>query len=57
VHSYFPEPEDASIISATSEYGEVYAAAICRGKLVATQFHPEKSQKLGLKLLENFLNV
>lgn len=55
VHSYYPEPEDKTIIAATSTYGTQYAAAVQRGRLFATQFHPEKSQILGLKLLQNFL--
>jgi len=57
VHSYFPEPEDSSIIAATSTYGCSFAAAIRRGRMIATQFHPEKSQMLGLKLLQNYINL
>ncbi len=57
VHSYFPVPEDESCIAATSTYGCTYAAAVCRGNLVATQFHPEKSQLLGLRLLKNFTTL
>lgn len=57
VHSYYPVPEDSSIIAAVSTYGETYAAAISRGKLIATQFHPEKSQIQGLRLLSNFLTL
>jgi len=55
VHSYFPRPEDTSIISATADYGEHFAASIRSGNLAATQFHPEKSQSVGLNLLKNFL--
>lgn len=54
VHSYYPEPEQKELIAADCCYGVNFAAAIRRGKLVATQFHPEKSQKLGLQLLRNF---
>lgn len=56
VHSYYVRPEggDADAVSATCEYGVKFPAAISRGSLHATQFHPEKSQKWGLKLLENF---
>lgn len=54
VHSYYPRPEDASLVAATCSYGEEFAAAIRQGNLVATQFHPEKSQKLGVQLLRNF---
>lgn len=55
VHSYYPQPEDDSLAAAFCTYGVRFAAAIRRGNLVATQFHPEKSQKLGVKLLENFV--
>ena len=57
VHSYYPIPETCSIIAATTTYGERYAAAISRGRLLATQFHPEKSQIQGLRLLKNFLTL
>ena len=46
-----------SIIAATSTYGCSYAAAVQCGRMIATQFHPEKSQLLGLKLLQNFINL
>lgn len=55
VHSYFPRPVDQSLISATADYGEVFAASIRSGNIAATQFHPEKSQSVGLNLLKNFL--
>lgn len=55
VHSYYPVPTDSKIVAATCEYGsKTFAAAIESGKIFATQFHPEKSQRVGLKLLENF---
>lgn len=57
VHSYFPEPENDSIKAMTTEYGEVFASAIRSHSVVATQFHPEKSQQAGLRLLGNFLGV
>lgn len=57
VHSYFPVPKDNSLVAATSTYGVTYAAAIRKGRLLATQFHPEKSQVLGLRLLQNFLTL
>lgn len=57
VHSFFPVPEDDSITAATCTYGTTFAAAIRKGNLVATQFHPEKSQKLGLQLLRNFMSL
>jgi glutamine amidotransferase len=54
VHSYYVVPEDASIIATTTDYGRPFVSSIWRDNLVATQFHPEKSQKVGLKVLENF---
>jgi glutamine amidotransferase len=57
VHSFFPVPENESIVAMTTEYGETFASAIRSGAIVATQFHPEKSQQAGLKLLGNFLEV
>lgn len=55
VHSYYPVVEDADLVSAVCDYGVSFAAAIRRGNLIATQFHPEKSQKLGVQLLRNFV--
>ncbi len=55
VHSYFPDPADTSIVSATCDYGGPFAASVSRGALSATQFHPEKSQRTGLAILRNFL--
>jgi glutamine amidotransferase len=54
VHSYYPEIADAGVPAAWCEYGLRFAAAIERGNVHATQFHPEKSQRWGLRLLENF---
>lgn len=55
VHSFYPQPADASIVSVTADYGGPFPAGIRSGNVVATQFHPEKSQALGLKILGNFL--
>jgi len=57
VHSYFPKPVDESIVAARTTYGETFASAVWRDNVFATQFHPEKSQKVGLKLLENFVGL
>ena len=57
VHSYYPEPGDTEHIAASCDYAVSFAAAVRRGNLVATQFHPEKSQHNGLQLLRNFLAV
>lgn len=54
VHSYYPEPLDGTLRVATCHYGITFPAAVGRGTLFATQFHPEKSQRWGLRLLENF---
>lgn len=55
VHSFYPEPDDADIVSATSEYGGTFCAAVERGNVAATQFHPEKSGAVGLQILRNFV--
>jgi len=54
VHSYYVVPSDESIIAARTEHGTVFTSAVARANLFATQFHPEKSQAVGLKLLANF---
>ncbi|HMP74309.1 MAG TPA: imidazole glycerol phosphate synthase subunit HisH [Kiritimatiellia bacterium] len=54
VHSYYVDNEDAGLTLATTEYGVEYTSAIARGRLAAVQFHPEKSQKVGLRILRNF---
>jgi len=54
VHSYHVRPLDASVIVTTTDYGGPFVSSICRDNLVATQFHPEKSQTVGLKILANF---
>jgi glutamine amidotransferase len=54
VHSYYEKPDDPATIAATSEYGIEFCAAVWKENVVATQFHPEKSQTVGLKMLENF---
>jgi glutamine amidotransferase len=55
VHSFFPEPEDPSIVTARSSYGETFASGAARGNVAAVQFHPEKSQAVGLGILRNFI--
>jgi imidazole glycerol-phosphate synthase subunit HisH len=56
VHSYYPVPENKSIVAATAEYGEEFAAAVVADNLLATQFHPEKSQENGLAILRQFVS-
>lgn len=55
VHSYYPVPEDSSVITSTCDYGVEFASSVSRGNLSAVQFHPEKSQALGLSMLRNFI--
>jgi len=57
VHSYHAVPKNSEDVWLTSEYGYRFCAALRRGKLYATQFHPEKSQSNGIQLLQNFLAV
>jgi imidazole glycerol-phosphate synthase subunit HisH len=57
VHSYAIYPEDQSIVLATTDYGGPFASIVGRGKVCGLQFHPEKSQAVGLKLLRNFLSL
>ncbi len=54
VHSYFVLPEDSSVIASTTNYGIDFTSAIAKDNLYGTQFHPEKSQNLGLQILRNF---
>jgi glutamine amidotransferase len=54
VHSYYVVPSDKTVISAETDYGGKFTSAIRRDRLYATQFHPEKSQALGLRMLKNF---
>lgn len=55
VHSYWLQTNDESIVVATCDYGEALTAAVRKDNIFATQFHPEKSQDYGLKVLSNFL--
>lgn len=56
-HSYYCVPRDKEIICTTTNYGVSFASSFCRDNLWAVQFHPEKSQKLGLKVFNNFLEM
>ncbi len=57
VHSYYGQPRDNSVVAATTEYGVEFAAALWHDNIFATQFHPEKSQAVGLKMLSNFVSL
>src|SRR5262249_12893452 len=56
VHSYYPAPQEGSIVAATTNYGEEFAAAVITDNVLATQFHPEKSQENGLAILRQFVS-
>jgi glutamine amidotransferase len=55
VHSYHARPQDDSLVAAVTDYGGEFCSAVARGRLFATQFHPEKSQAAGLALMAAFL--
>ncbi len=57
VHSYFVVPSDDSVVATTTDHGINFASSIRRDNVFATQFHPEKSQAVGLKILENFAGL
>jgi glutamine amidotransferase len=57
VHSFFPQPVDESIVATSTNYGGPFASSVWRDNVFATQFHPEKSQKVGLQLLKNFVDM
>lgn len=55
VHSYYPRPADPGTVLATADYGTPFACVVGRDRTLGIQFHPEKSQRVGLTMLENFL--
>ena len=57
VHSFYPQPADTGIIATRTDYGDKFASSVWRDNVYATQFHPEKSQKVGLQLLKNFVEL
>jgi imidazole glycerol-phosphate synthase subunit HisH len=54
VHSFYVVPEDAGVVATTTTYGIEFCSAVWKDNIVATQFHPEKSQEKGLQILKNF---
>ena len=57
VHSYYVEPDDSSLVVGETEYGVTMCSVLTRGNLIATQFHPEKSGDVGLRIYENFIKI
>ena len=57
VHSFYPQPVDQSIVATRTTYGAAFASSVWKENVFATQFHPEKSQKVGLRLLKNFVEL
>jgi len=57
VHSFYCVPDDARLVLAEADYGGAFTAAIARGRVFATQFHPEKSQAKGLQIYRNFVDI
>ncbi len=57
VHSYYGAPEDQNSVVGITEYGKTFASIVCKDNIYAAQFHPEKSQCWGLKVLENFIKL
>jgi glutamine amidotransferase len=57
VHSYEFVPEDKNFISATTDYSSNIVCSVEKENIVGTQFHPEKSDKIGLKIIDNFISL
>lgn len=57
VHSYYVKPDDSSVIATTTDYGFEFCSSVWKDNVVATQFHPEKSQAVGLQILKNFAEL
>jgi len=57
IHSYYPEILDSEWIIGTTEYNSIFPCIVGKNNLIASQFHPEKSHKSGLKIIENFLEI
>jgi len=56
-HSFHVVPDDEAVIATTTDYGAEFVSSVWKDNIFATQFHPEKSQTVGLRLLENFVNL
>lgn len=56
-HSYYPQPQDEKIIAAHTDYGSTFSSVVWQNNIYGVQFHPEKSQEIGLKILKNFVDL
>jgi len=56
-HSYYPQPADKSVVAATCNYGVEFACVLAKDNIYGVQFHPEKSQSVGLKIIDNFVQL
>ncbi len=57
VHSYYVKPDDSGVVATTTDYGIEFCSSVWKDNVVATQFHPEKSQAIGLRILKNFAEL
>jgi len=57
VHSFYCQPDEEGVTATTTMYGIKFASSVQKGKVFACQFHPEKSQRIGLRLLQNFISL
>jgi glutamine amidotransferase len=57
VHSYYARPDDESVVATTTGYGFEFCSSVWKDNIVATQFHPEKSQEVGLRILKKFAEM
>ena len=57
VHSYYVKPKDKGVILTTTDYGAEFVSGVCMNNVYGLQFHPEKSQEMGLEILKNFVNL
>jgi glutamine amidotransferase len=57
VHSFYCQPREEAVVAGETEYGRRYASVVAQGNICGVQFHPEKSQDIGLRMLKNFVNA
>ena len=57
VHSYYVAPRDEAVVATTTDYGGAFASSLWRGNVYGVQYHPEKSQRVGLTILKNFVEL